>query len=83
MKVSGAESLPSAPKFSKIVCDHTQLTEQLIDGLPLELTSFITQLRPLMRREVFDTFALLLIGILIGEAKYRTVRSSVFANGHY
>lgn len=54
-----------------------------MESLPLELISFINQLRPLMRREVFDTFGLLLTGILIGEAKYGTVRSSVFASGDY
>ena len=54
-----------------------------MESLPLELISFINQLRPLMRREVFDTFRLLLTGILVGEAKHGTVRSSVFANGDY
>ena len=54
-----------------------------MESLPLELISFINQLRPLMRREVFDSFILLLTGILIGEAKHGTVRSSVFANGSY
>lgn len=54
-----------------------------MESLPLELISFIKKLRPLMRREVFDTFILLLTGILVGEAKYGTVRSSVFAGGDY
>jgi hypothetical protein len=44
-----------------------------MESLPLELISFINRLRPLMRREVFDTFVLLLTGILIGEAKHGTV----------
>jgi hypothetical protein len=54
-----------------------------MESLPLELITFISQLRPLMRREVFDTFALLLTGILVGEAKHGTVRSSVFASSDY
>ena len=54
-----------------------------MESLPLELISFINQLRPLMRREVFDTFALLLTGIFIGEAKHGTVRASVFACSDY
>ncbi len=54
-----------------------------MERLPLELISFINQLRPLMRREVFDTFVLMLTGILIGEAKHGTVRSSVFASSDY
>jgi hypothetical protein len=54
-----------------------------MESLPLALISFINQLRPLMRREVFDTLVLLLTGILVGEAKYGTVRSSVFAGGDY
>jgi hypothetical protein len=54
-----------------------------MDSLPLQLISFINQLRPLMRREVFDSFSLLLTGILVGEAKYGTVRASVFASGDY
>lgn len=54
-----------------------------MESLPSELISFINQLRPLMRREVFDTFVLLLTGLLIGEAKHGTVRASVFANGDY
>jgi hypothetical protein len=54
-----------------------------MDSLPLQLISFINQLRPLMRREVFDTLVLLLTGILIGEAKHGTVRASVFASGDY
>ncbi|MDT4956137.1 MAG: hypothetical protein QOJ02_4275 [Acidobacteriota bacterium] len=54
-----------------------------MESLPSQLITFINQLRPLMRREVFDTFGLLLTGILVGEAKHGTVRSSVFASGNY
>jgi hypothetical protein len=46
-----------------------------MESLPLQLISFINQLRPLMRREVFDTFVLLLTGILIGEARHGTVQA--------
>lgn len=54
-----------------------------MESLPSQLISFINQLRPLMRREVFDSFSFLLTGILIGEAKHGTVRASVFASGDY
>jgi hypothetical protein len=54
-----------------------------MDSLPSELFSFIHNLRPLMRVEVFDSFCFLLTGLLVGEAKYGTVRSSVFAPAEY
>ena len=54
-----------------------------MDSLPSELVAFISALRPLMRSEVFDSFSYLLCGILIGEAKYGTVRSAVFAPADY
>ena len=54
-----------------------------MDSLPLALLTFIQQFRPLMRRQVFDSFRLLLTGILIGEARHGTVRSSVFAAADY
>ena len=54
-----------------------------MDSLPSELISFIRALRPLMRAEVFDSFAFLLTGLLIGEAKYGTVRAAVFAPPQY
>lgn len=54
-----------------------------MESLPLELVSFLAQFRPLMRAEVFDTFSYLLCGLLIGEAKQGTVRSSVFAPADY
>jgi DDE family transposase len=54
-----------------------------MDSLPSELIHFIQHFRPLFRAEVFDTFALLLTGLLIGDAKAGTVRSSVFAAADY
>lgn len=54
-----------------------------MDSLPPELISFIHSLRPLMRVEVFDSFCFLLMGLLVGEAKHGTVRSSVFAPPDY
>src|ERR1051325_11151163 len=54
-----------------------------MDSLPSEILHFIQQFRPLFRAEVFDTFCLLLTGILIGEAKFGTVRSAVFAKADY
>ena len=54
-----------------------------MDSLPAELSSFISQLRPLMRAEVFDSFTFLLLGILVGDAKHGTVRASVFAPADY
>jgi Transposase DDE domain len=54
-----------------------------VDSLPAELVSFISQLRPLMRAEVFDSFSFLLMGILVGEAKHGTVRAAVFAPVDY
>jgi hypothetical protein len=54
-----------------------------MESLPLELVSFIQQMRSLFRAEVFESFCYLLTGILIGEAKQGTVRSSVFAPESY
>ena len=54
-----------------------------MESLPSEIIHFIQHFRPLFRAEVFDTFCLLLTGLLIGEAKAGTVRSSVFADAHY
>lgn len=54
-----------------------------MESLPVELVSFISALRPLMRVEVFDSFCFLLMGLLIGEAKSGTVRASVFAPADY
>jgi hypothetical protein len=54
-----------------------------MNSLPSELFSFIHSLRPLFRAEVFDSFCFLLMGLLVGEAKQGTVRSSVFAPADY
>lgn len=54
-----------------------------MESLPSEIIHFIHQFRPLFRAEVFDTFCLLLTGLLIGEAKAGTVRSAVFAEADY
>src|SRR5215208_1962868 len=54
-----------------------------MESLPSEITNFIHQFRPLFRAEVFDTFCLLLTGLLIGDAKFGTVRASVFAAADY
>ena len=54
-----------------------------MDSLPPELISFLQALRPLFRAEVFVSFGYLMAGILIGEAKYGTVRASVFAGAGY
>jgi hypothetical protein len=54
-----------------------------MESLPSDIIHFIQQFRPLFRAEVFDTFCLLLTGLLIGEAKAGTVRSSVFAAADY
>jgi hypothetical protein len=51
--------------------------------LPSQIQSFIKLFIPLMRVEVFETFSLLVTGLLIGEAKHGTVRSSVFAQAEY
>ena len=51
--------------------------------LPSELIQWLENFRPLMRVEVFETFTLLLAGLLVGEAKYGTVRASVFASAEY
>jgi hypothetical protein len=54
-----------------------------LESLPSEITNFIQSFRPLFRAEVFETFCLLMTGLLIGEAKAGTVRSSVFAAANY
>jgi len=51
--------------------------------LPSEIIQLLENFRPLMRVEVFETFTLLLTGLLVGEAKHGTVRSSVFAPADY
>jgi hypothetical protein len=54
-----------------------------VDILPPALENCIHSFRPLLRAEVFATFYYLLVGLLIGEAKFGTVRSSVFAPFDY
>lgn len=54
-----------------------------MDSLPSELVNFLQALRPLFRAEVFVSFGYLMVGILIGEAKYGTVRASVFGGADY
>ena len=54
-----------------------------MDILPSALENCIHSFRPLLRAEVFATFYYLLVGLLIGEAKFGTVRSSVFAPFDY
>jgi hypothetical protein len=54
-----------------------------MESLPAELVSCIELFRPLFRAEVFASFGYLMMGILIGEAKYGTVRASVFAEADY
>jgi hypothetical protein len=54
-----------------------------VNILPSEIIQLLENFRPLMRVEVFETFTLLLTGLLVGEAKHGTVRSSVFAPAGY
>jgi DDE superfamily endonuclease len=51
--------------------------------LPSEIIQLLENFRPLMRVEVFETFTLLITGLLVGEAKHGTVRASVFAPADY
>ena len=54
-----------------------------MESLPPAIVDFIQLLRPLFRAEVFTSFSSLMLGILIGEAKYGTARASVFAGPDY
>ena len=54
-----------------------------MESLPSEIARFILEFRPLFRAEVFDSFIYLFLGLLLGEAKYGTVRASVFAPADY
>jgi Transposase DDE domain len=51
--------------------------------LPSVIILLLENFRPLMRAEVFETFTLLITGLLVGEAKHGTVRSSIFAPADY
>ena len=50
---------------------------------PSVIIQLLENFRPLMRAEVFETFTLLITGLLVGESKHGTVRSSVFAPADY
>ena len=54
-----------------------------MDILPPEILFLLENFRPLMRIEVYQTFLLLMSGLLVGEAKHGAVRSSVFATSEY
>jgi len=54
-----------------------------MQSLPSAIAHFILEFAPLFRVEVFDSFILIFYGILLGEAKSGTVRSSVFAPADY
>jgi hypothetical protein len=54
-----------------------------MESLPAAIVDFIHLLRPLFRVEVFTSFCYLMLGILIGEAKYGTARASVLAGSAY
>jgi hypothetical protein len=54
-----------------------------MESLPLPLITILQTFQPLMRAEVFSSFAYLLTGVLIGEAKAGTARASVFAPAAY
>ena len=54
-----------------------------MDILPSALENCIASFRPLLRAEVFATFYYLIVSLLIGEAKFGTVRASVFAPADY
>jgi|GEM_PF-5694178 len=54
-----------------------------MESLPSAIAQFILEFAPLFRVEVFDSFIYLFLGVLIGEAKYGTVRASVFAPPDY
>jgi hypothetical protein len=54
-----------------------------MESLPSAIVQFIHEFRPLFRAEVFDSFTYLFLGLLMGEAKYGTVRAAVFAPAAY
>jgi Transposase DDE domain len=54
-----------------------------MESLPPEIARFILEFRSLFRVEVFDSFIYLLFGVILGEARYGTVRSAVFAPADY
>lgn len=54
-----------------------------MESLPSAIIQFIHEFRPLFRAEVFASFTYLLLGLLMGEAKYGTARAAVFAPADY
>lgn len=54
-----------------------------MESVPSAIVDFSQLWRPLFRAEVFTSFSYLMLGILIGEAKDGTARSSVFAGADY
>lgn len=54
-----------------------------MESLPPAIIQFIHEFRLLFRAEVFESFCYLITGLLMGQAKYGTVRASVFAPADY
>lgn len=54
-----------------------------MESLPPEIVLYIAKFAGLFRTEVFESFFYLFFGVLVGEAKHGTVRSSVFAPAGY
>ena len=54
-----------------------------MDILPSALENCIASFRPLLRVEVYQTFYYLMVGLLVGEAKFVAVHASVFAPADY
>lgn len=54
-----------------------------MESLPSAIAQFIQEFRPLLRAEVFASFSYLLLGLLLGEAKYGTARAAAFAPPDY
>jgi hypothetical protein len=81
--VSSEGWLHPSLEWSILSGDETDTGGPLVDSLPPELISFLQALRPLCRTEVFVSFGYLMAGILLGEAKYGTVRASVCAGAGY
>jgi hypothetical protein len=63
--------MPSAPESAIVVSDQADDERHgLMESLSADLLSFISGLRPPMRAEVFDSFCLLLMGLLVSVAKH-------------
>jgi hypothetical protein len=50
------------------------VTESGKQRLPSEIIQLLENFRPLMQVEVFETFTLLITGLLVGDVKHGTVR---------